>query len=274
MLKDLDNVDDGGSWEELKKESEVGTDNESQRLSKLTLLALEGFTNGFVMKKNKKMMIIEKKGIKRGFGTGTGSKSPSVEEEKEDYLIKKRKKQKTSDAKKQKTGIEKKQKQRKGFNPVEELSALGLEPPPDMPQVFKDRIENLGGTDIKLVIQKFIKPTDLNPGHNRLSMTLKQVRNKFLSEAEEEKLKNNRGMDVILIEPCLEVSKVHLTKWLIGGSFAYVFKTQWNQIVKNNADTLKPDAVVQIWSFRVGPESQLGFAIIKVKEGKMVSEIH
>ncbi|WRX12169.1 FAD linked oxidase [Theobroma cacao] len=75
-------------------------------------------------------------------------------------------------------------------------------------------------------------------------------------------------MDVILVEPCLEVSRVHLTKWLIGGSFAYVFKTQWNQIVRNNADTLKPEAVVQIWSFRVGPESQLGFAMIKVKDAK------
>ncbi|WRX12514.1 hypothetical protein QQP08_005001 [Theobroma cacao] len=149
MLKYLDSVDDGGSWEELKKESEVGTNNESQRLNKLTVLALEGFTNGFVMN-TKKMMIMEKKAIKHDFGTGTGSKSPSVEEEKEDYLIKKQKKQKTSDAKKQKTGIEKKQNQRKGFNPVVELSALGLEPPPDMPQVFKNRIENLGGTDIKL----------------------------------------------------------------------------------------------------------------------------
>ncbi|XP_017984345.1 PREDICTED: uncharacterized protein LOC108663635 [Theobroma cacao] len=283
-LKDLDNLDDGGLWEKLKKESEVGTHDESQRQNKLYVMVLLGFIDYCARKKKK--MIVEKKGIKRRFRTGFGSKSPSVEEENEDYWIREQKKQKTSDGKKQKpgsgkkqkqkhkTGSEKKQNQRKGTDPFTELTALGLEPPPDMPQAFKNRIENLGGTDIKLVTQKFIKPTDLNPGHNRLSMTLKQVRSKFLSEAEDEKLKNNQGMDVILVEPCLEVSRVHLTKWLIGGSFAYVFKTQWNQIVRNNADTLKPEAVVQIWSFRVGPESQLGFAMIKVKDAKEVSEIN
>ncbi|WRX24976.1 hypothetical protein QQP08_017463 [Theobroma cacao] len=40
-------------------------------------------------------------------------------------------------------------------------------------------------------------------------------------------------MNVILVEPCLEISKVHLSKWLIKGSFAYV--------VRNNVDSLKSE---------------------------------
>ena len=99
-------------------------------------------------------------------------------------------------------------------------------------------------------------------------MTINQLRSKFLSEAEEEKFKNMEGIDAIFVEPYLEVSKLHLNKWLIGNSFAYVFNSQWNDVVTNNADNLKPMAVVQIWSFRVRSESKLGFAMIKVREGE------
>ncbi|KAK6232702.1 hypothetical protein SCA6_002775 [Theobroma cacao] len=55
-------------------------------------------------------------------------------------------------------------------------------------------------------------------------------------------------MNVILVEPCLEISKVHLSKWLIKGSFAY------SQVRD-----------VQIWLFRVQYESQIGFAMVKVE---------
>ncbi|XVF03997.1 hypothetical protein REPUB_Repub05bG0042400 [Reevesia pubescens] len=48
---------------------------------------------------------------------------------------------------------------------------------------------------------------------------------------------------------------------------AYVFKTQWSSIVTNNANSLKPMAVVQVWSFRK-PNSKLGFVMIKVKNGE------
>ncbi|XWS42747.1 hypothetical protein CRYUN_Cryun16bG0040700 [Craigia yunnanensis] len=125
-----------------------------------------------------------------------------------------------------------------------------LEPPPDMLEAFKNCIKNLGGTKIKLVIQKFIHVTDLKPSECRLSRTMNQFRSKFLSEAEEEKLENKGVIKAVFVEPCLEVSKLHLTKWLIGQSYAYVFKTEWNHVVSNNADSLKPIALVQIWLFR------------------------
>ena len=274
-LKDLENVDDGGSWKKLKKEVEAVTDNESQWLSQLTEIVWKGFIKRLREESTgKKKMITEKKGIKLGPGSGTHN---SFQEENEDDLIRKQKKQKTENNDKmqkkktcnnnekklkQKTGKQKKKKNlKKVVYPI-------VEPPPDMPEAFKNCIENLGGTEIKLVIQKFIQVTDLNPSQGRLAMTMNQVRSKFLSEADEEKLENTGVIEAVFVEPCLEVSKVKLTKWLLGQSYAYVFKTEWNRIVSNNADRLKPMAVVQIWSFRVGPESNLGFAMIKVRDGK------
>ncbi|XVE90264.1 hypothetical protein DITRI_Ditri20bG0064900 [Diplodiscus trichospermus] len=137
-----------------------------------------------------------------------------------------------------------------------------------MPDAFENCIETLGGTEINLVVQKFIQVTDLKKSQNRLAVTINQLRNRFLSEAEEETLKNKGGIDVKFIEPCLRVSKMHLTQWKLGANPAYVLNTYWNDVVTNNADSLKAMAVVQIWSFRIRPESELGFAMIKVRDGE------
>ncbi|XP_022747907.1 putative B3 domain-containing protein At2g27410 [Durio zibethinus] len=274
-LKGLENVDDGDSWKKLKKEVEAVTDDESQRLSKLTEIVLEGFIKRLAKEHatgNKKKMIIETKGIKRCPGSGSRS---SFQEENEEYMIRTQKKQKTGNndnmEKKQKTNKnnEKKQNQKKRPDPiVAELTALGLEPPPDMPEAFKNCIENLGGTEIMLVIQKFIQVSDLDPRENRLSMTENQVISKFLSEAEDERLGKKQSIEAVFVEPCLEVSMLRLTKWRIGAGWSYVFKSQWGKIVKKNADSLKPKAVVQVWSFRIEPESKVGFAMIKVRDGE------
>ncbi|XP_022764317.1 B3 domain-containing protein At1g05920-like [Durio zibethinus] len=276
MLRDLKNVDDGGSWQKLMEEVESVTNSERQRLRKVTEIVLEGFINRLTNENSKgtkkQKMVIEKKlGIKRCVGSGIET---CVEDGEEELITRNKKKPKTGNNESTQKPKLKNQNQKLDRTLVE-LTALGLEPPPDMPEAFKNVIETVGGSEIKLVIQKFIQVTDLNPSQNRLSMTLKQVRIKFLSETEEVKVKNNGVIDVVFVEPCLKVSKLHLTKWDIGKNCsAYVFKTEWNDIVKNNADSLKPKAVVQIWSFRVGPESKLGFAMIKVRDvgdGHMVN---
>ena len=100
---------------------------------------------------------------------------------------------------------------------------------------------------------------------------MNQIKSRFLSEVEEKKFKNNGGIDVVFLEPSLEVSKLHLAKWVIGWSYGYVFKTRWNEIVRNDVDSLEPMELVQIWWFRMGPESQLGFSMIMVRDGKMVT---
>ncbi|XVF06724.1 hypothetical protein REPUB_Repub06bG0075500 [Reevesia pubescens] len=191
-------------------------------------------------------------------------------------MIKKQKKHKTShNVKKQKQKTDnvsnkmKKLNQRKGHELIiAKFTKLDLEPPPDMPEAFKNRIiEGLHGTEIKLVIQKFVQVTDLNPSQNRFAMIINQVRNKFLSEDEEKILNKKIPIDVVFVEPRNEVSTLSLYKWKIGSSDAYVFKTQWSSVVTNNADSLKPMTVVQVWSFRK-PNSKLGFAMMKVKNGE------
>ncbi|XVF42680.1 hypothetical protein PTKIN_Ptkin01aG0384100 [Pterospermum kingtungense] len=282
MLQGLGEVDEGDdhSWEKLEKDIlEATAENINQKLSKLTEIVWEKVINRLAMEsRGKEKKIIEKKGIKRSHESGGPS---SVGEEKEEYcLVSKQKRQKTSaNQKKQKTGNKKEKKKTKtrtkknpyiGKNPIVEFTALGLEPPPDMPEEFKSRIKTLGGTEINLVIQKFLQVTDLNPSQGRLLMPSNQLRSLCLNEDEQEKCMIGIGVQAVLVEPSLEVSNIHLNRWLVGSSYSYVLNSQWNEVVKKYAGGLKPMVVVQVWSFRVGPKSKLGFALIKVRDGKMV----
>ncbi|MFQ6649415.1 hypothetical protein Gotur_022165, partial [Gossypium turneri] len=176
-LKGKEKVDDGDhSWLELLTGVEASTSSESEKLQKLTQMVLPKFVACLVTEMENKMMV-EKQNLKSCHEIG-------VEEGKQNYLSGKQKKQKTSN------DIKKKQKinnQRKRED-LEKFMEMGLEPPPDMPQVFKDCIEDLGGSEIKLLIQKFLQVTNLKPQQNRLSMSLKQIRSTFLNEDEERML--------------------------------------------------------------------------------------
>ncbi|KAA3488540.1 B3 domain-containing protein [Gossypium australe] len=211
-LKGKEKVDDGDrSWLELLNGVEASTSSESEKLQKLTQMVLPKFVACLVMEIENKMMV-EKESHKSCHEIG-------VEEGKQDYLTGKQKKQKTSGDRKKKQKINN---QRKREDP-KKFMEMGLEPPPNTPQVFKDCIEDLGESEIKLVIQKFLQVTDLRPQQNRLSMSLKQIRSTFLNENEERMLNAKRQMLVL----------------------------------KNNRDSLKPNTMVQIWSFRVQPNSEI-----------------
>ncbi|MBA0815720.1 hypothetical protein Gohar_000474 [Gossypium harknessii] len=95
-------------------------------------------------------------------------------------------------------------------------------------------------------------------------MSLKQNKSPFRNEDEERMLNAKRKMAVAFVEPCLSVSTVNLAKWNIGSSLSYIINEDYSKVLKNNRDSLKPNKVVQIWLFRVQPNSQLGFALIKV----------
>ncbi|OMO69943.1 hypothetical protein CCACVL1_19188 [Corchorus capsularis] len=245
---------DDVQWLKLKEEIEAKTENKSQMETKLINIVSQKFKARVAMERNrrnnkeakKKKMEFEEKGI----------------EKEELVVMRKRKKQKIitgDDEKKLNTKV------------MTKLRELGLEPPLDMPEAFKTCIENMGGTDINLIIQKIIEQTDLKKQQNRLSMPKKQIRSKFLNEEEEAMLNivPNKGIDVKFIEPCLKVSELHLTTWTLGsGKPSFIFNKQWHQIAMENSDSLKPKAVVQVWSFRHPPDSKLGFAMIKVKDGE------
>ncbi|KAB1993865.1 hypothetical protein ES319_D13G061700v1 [Gossypium barbadense] len=147
---------------------------------------------------------------------------------------------------------------------------MGLEPPSNMPQSFNDCIQDLGGSEIKIIIQKFLQVIDLMSQQNRLSISLKQIKSTFLNEDEERMLNAKRQMAVAFVEPglSLSVSTVNLAKWNIGSSLSYIINGDYSKVLKNNKDSLKPNAVVQIWLFRAQPNLQLGFALIKVIDGE------
>ncbi|GKV16909.1 hypothetical protein SLEP1_g27478 [Rubroshorea leprosula] len=68
----------------------------------------------------------------------------------------------------------------------------------------------------------------------------------LLTEEEARKLDGEEGLNVVLIEPCLEKSRIHLTKWSMGNSKVFVFNEQWNSVVEGNKTLMKKNAVMQI----------------------------
>ncbi|KAL4376070.1 hypothetical protein GQ457_02G029530 [Hibiscus cannabinus] len=227
---EVENGYDEDSWEKLKNKVDQESGDESERLDKLTLIVLQGFVNRLLTEPTG--IPIEKKGIKR-----------CPQGENQDYLIHKQKKHKACQQQQQ----EKKKKKRANPSPKEgqdemmkKFAELGLEPPPDMPEAFKICIQDMGGTEIKLVIQKSIRVTDLDPQQNRMSMPLKQVRCEFLNEVEKEKLSRRQAIQVVFVEPSVVVSELNLNKWDVGKtSSSYVLNGPWHKnVVKNNEDSL------------------------------------
>ncbi|KAG8386256.1 hypothetical protein BUALT_Bualt03G0130000 [Buddleja alternifolia] len=148
----------------------------------------------------------------------------------------------------------------------------GPQPPPALPEEFKDKIRNVAGgrnySEAKLVIQKLLYATDLNKTHNRLTIPIKQISGGFLNVEEEkflqgrdEKGKNSKKVNII--EPSLEVVDVKLARWdmeKVDGktSSSYALNGTWSQIKERNELTL--GMVVQLWAFRI--EGELYFALV------------
>jgi hypothetical protein len=149
-------------------------------------------------------------------------------------------------------------------------------PPPDLPEDLKNRIKAVGGTEVVMVIQKRLTDTDLQEGHNRLSMPFGKIDRGFLREEEKDLLAEQQIMEVPFLEPSREVSKMILRQWDMGKnsgktSSMYVLRTNWNDAAKKNV--LKANDVVQVWSFRVGGEQQqlLGLALVVVSRSSTKS---
>jgi hypothetical protein len=142
-------------------------------------------------------------------------------------------------------------------------------PPPDLPEELKERIKALGGsgTQVDLVIQKSLYDSDLRPNNNRLSMPFKQIINKqgFLREEERKDVAKRKAMTVPFIEPSGKCDEMTLKQWDMPKktgktSSTYVLVTHWNKVVQANG--LGLNDVVQVWSFRVGPEQKLRLALV------------
>nr|XP_004231678.2 uncharacterized protein LOC101264573 [Solanum lycopersicum] len=128
--------------------------------------------------------------------------------------------------------------------------------PPVLPDELKEKISGMGVqiSQVKLVIQKALYDTDLSYQQMRLSIPVNQVVSKdFLTPQQkmvlETKNVSNKKTKIQfnLIEPSLEQTKIHLTKWDRSNSSSYVLLNNWMQVVERNK--LKPEMVVQLWSF-------------------------
>ncbi|KAJ7946641.1 B3 domain-containing protein [Quillaja saponaria] len=146
----------------------------------------------------------------------------------------------------------------------------------NLPEEFMSEISKWGGTEVTLVIQKPLFKTDLQRDHGRVSIPVKQIRERFLRDYEEEVLENQQEIDVQLIHrpersgiPILRTTNIILRQWdmkkLSGKvSTTYVLRTTWNDVAKVNG--LKPGDVIQIWSFR-NREEKLCLALVVVGRG-------
>ncbi|GFY96903.1 hypothetical protein Acr_11g0012090 [Actinidia rufa] len=155
------------------------------------------------------------------------------------------------------------------------ITYVPLNPTPNLPANFKERIQGLNGSDLVLVIQKPLFATDVSKNHYRLSMPFNQIKNQFLSRNEKDALMNQNGvgvpeMEVFLIEPsCQKETKMNLKIWAMHKgpkckakvSYMYSLGKHWNEVVSGNG--LEEGMTVQVWAFRV--DGNLGFALVRVE---------
>ncbi|XP_038907053.1 B3 domain-containing protein At2g31420-like [Benincasa hispida] len=140
---------------------------------------------------------------------------------------------------------------------------------PEMPEALRDRIVEMGGYEIRLVIQKQLEDTDLSKNHGRLSMPIKKLLFDFTTEEERKLLsevenQNKKGINTVIIDD-VEERMICLKKWKIGSGDVYCLTTQWNSLVEETG--LKVGQHIQIWSFRKDDENEayhVCFAMVKL----------
>ena len=108
-----------------------------------------------------------------------------------------------------------------------------LEPPPNLPQKFKDVIKEMGGSDELLVIQKKLFVTDTNTNKNRFSIPFGQIPSKdFLTEVEKKKLREGQKIKAPLIDPELQSHDIFLVQR--NNPDVYVLRNTCNNVHTSN----------------------------------------
>ncbi|CAL1352099.1 unnamed protein product [Linum trigynum] len=148
-----------------------------------------------------------------------------------------------------------------------------------IPERFRHHIETrLNGRDIKLIVQKRLYASDLDPNEGRLSIPVKKTMcgGLLLTRDEEEWLRDRGhdgkkavpGMELKLVVDGPEVGegRIVFKLWAMKkkngrASYMYVLARYWNDVVK--AHRLGEREVVQVWGFRMG-EGELGLALVRL----------
>ncbi|KAL3634553.1 hypothetical protein CASFOL_021607 [Castilleja foliolosa] len=120
----------------------------------------------------------------------------------------------------------------------------------DLPDTIRNRIIETGGSldTVAFIIQKKLYRTDVDDGQCRLSIPVRQVKERFLMQAEVDELlgSENGIVPTTLIDPCFDESEVAFSLW--KSNTMYVLKTGWKDAYLKNGLTDK--TVVRLWAFR------------------------
>uniref|UniRef100_A0A7N0VN07 B3 domain-containing protein n=1 Tax=Kalanchoe fedtschenkoi TaxID=63787 RepID=A0A7N0VN07_KALFE len=150
----------------------------------------------------------------------------------------------------------------------------GPDPPPDLPESFRERIQNLGGRNPVLVIQKRLFKTDVAKQQNRLSIPRSSLKTEFLEDHERALLDGRLGdghckaLKPKILDATGEDRIISLRKWDMkkdngaATTIVYNLNKPWFDMVKANG--WEAGDLVQVWAFRV--EEELGLAIVKLEE--------
>ncbi|KAJ4831329.1 hypothetical protein Tsubulata_033708 [Turnera subulata] len=150
----------------------------------------------------------------------------------------------------------KKKKKGAGTTGKFDLGKLGLDELLDCSDEIRESILEKDDTDLKLVMVKKLYHTDLDLHQDRLAMPARQILDldNFLREEEKEKVFGSReGLMVKLVDPSLVVSDMRLTKWPFHNQkdwFSFELTKGWRAVVERNPHVLKPNALLQVYSFR------------------------
>ncbi|KAI9126212.1 hypothetical protein K1719_002633 [Acacia pycnantha] len=131
-------------------------------------------------------------------------------------------------------------------------------------QVMQKIEEDLGGSEIKMLIQKKICRCDLS--FHAFSIPENEIledARDFLKPHEVEILKMTscQSISVSLFDHNLQQFQMFLSWWQMNNLSFYNLSHCWKEVVQRN--NLKLDDMVQLWSFR---RDHLGFALVKLTQ--------
>ncbi|KAF3441401.1 hypothetical protein FNV43_RR15315 [Rhamnella rubrinervis] len=148
---------------------------------------------------------------------------------------------------------------------------------PDLPERFKQAIDELNGRDITLVIQKPLFSTDLSRGHDRLSIPFAQIlaSDNFLKPDEMKSLSAKKTIKVPIIDPKLDHTTLVMTQWDMEKdngkiSSQYVLRSKWYKVAEDN--NLQEGQVLQVWSFRVQDSLHIALVVLSNKGKELATD--
>ncbi|XP_022720018.1 putative B3 domain-containing protein At2g27410 [Durio zibethinus] len=251
---------DGASFEAILKEVEQITGDKEQQMKEVTKIVVKKFVTKVMTRRSCSR---DESGVvdRRVF-----SIFDEVPKKKRSGMRKKRTFNVPSQSHKKKRpwmGDSKRQKIRNIKNTTG-LKSSELSSPTPPEELVELIINKYGPQQLALVIEKELTHSDLSSQQGRFSIPERQVNADFLTQDEKDKLEENQGIDVMIIDPSIEETSLKLKKWRMSKTFCYVLGGKWNEVKERNAEALKVNAkthaVVQLWSFRRSP-SRLCFAL-------------